>query len=238
MSNVNFQLVGSKVVEHYILLKAKNVGNNINEPHITLLKNITNNDIKEAIYETHKKFGEDSAELSGNNEAVIRDNFSGLVILKHNDTDTTIVVEMAAIDHDGNDFSLYDENNKNYVEITEETQFTPENIKQLLTGVVKYDEPVTLVDNSITFEPSNTCWVDDLHACMSSSNSEVDFNELDKKADILEDRINGLSFIEVLLNDYKGKVVHTVVDECGGIMEIDELASLDDLDYIRIKYCL
>lgn len=239
MSDLKFQLLCSNVVEHYSLLPIEYVS--VEESNCTLYKDISDDKLRDKIEYTHKKYSSSNKELTGTEEVILVDGYSGLVVMKDVDTDTTIIVEVPFYDHDGNEFYLSTKDG--YVEVSKDTVFTEDFISQLLTGTAKFDSTITVDNNIITIDPNNSCWIDYMEDCITcneinNKNSKQYYDKIEELSDELEVRIDDTSFLEVLLADYKGKIVHTEVDHCGGIMKIQELKSLDELDYIRVHTCL
>lgn len=218
MSKLRFEVLDSKLIEGYMIQSAE-------EPDWLegqlVLKDVTNPLIKKAVeeYELAQNIKIDPEMTMVRDEAL-----TGLVVLKHCETDTIIVVKMPSLDHDGNPF-FFSEGNVG-------TPLSSGCISDILGGVTKYGTDIVFEGKYIVLEPNDKCWVDYAWGCREYLDRE------DKHITVSEltDLVRKSSFLEILINDYKGKIIYTAVDDCGGIMEIKSLDNLDNLDHVDASF--
>lgn len=129
---------------------------------------------------------------------------------KHEDTNTTIMYELSTSDHDGNPLYL---ESKPELNIDDES-INISNVYSFIQALVKYGtKPEYDIDNNtIIFEPSETNWF-----------------EGNEKYDNLLDNGKCNTILELVIGEFKGKIVHLEMDYCGGVIKLNELKSTDEV---------
>lgn len=202
MSSVKFEVIDCRVKESYWLTNYEDSWND--EEH--RLINIIDENLKKLSREELKK---QNIELAESEIVVVENPFGAIITLKHNETNTTLVIEVSNFDHDGNE--LYLETG----DITKDFKFEDKHIIELLSGLEKYNTKTTIVNNILEIEPNNNCW--------------LEFTNFD-----LEGKLENNSLIDIVLCDYSGKTVYIDIDWHGAIFSVKELKDLNEIEYIDV----
>ena len=219
MSKLRFEIIDSKLIDSYLIQDVSDVDDEEWLSKELFLKDTTNNLIKKAVAEYENNY---NTKIDASTTIVRDETITGLVVLKHGNTDTIVIIKMPSLDHDGNTFFF---NSDIY-----EDKITDENILDILCGVIKYKTKPTFYDRYIELEPSNTCWIE----CEGNCLNNEPYTELEKFITMIRET----SFLDALINKYAGKIVYAEVDSCGGILNIHGLDNLDNLDHVDTSFCV
>jgi hypothetical protein len=169
-------------------------------------------------------------------------------------TNTTILLKIANMDHDGNDLYL----ESCYNAETDECVIDMNNdavIKELLLAVADFENPDIVIDgDTVSFNESDRLWCDmtldkaietlgiedkyskdTLDKIKNGSVYELDDGELNRINNEVSEIEHAELMLSKIVNDNTGKIILIGVDDCGGVNKIEEL---DKIDTDKLAYGL